>query len=335
MKAAAGLLKVARKYKGVVTRELLLAGGVTEHQVDDAIAEGVVSRLRPGTYLVAPTPLGWEQKLQAAILATHPHGAVAGLAAAALLHFDGFERGPVELILPQEHQFRARWVKVTRSRDFDPARDTWRVNGFPVTRVGRTLLDLSTRCTEEQLIFAIESMLRRRRSLLLQARDYLCERSQGRRGVRRLIELLAERVDLPPTDDRYEVLAELLMRKRGLYPLRQQQVFDSNGRLLGLPDFLFRDEKLVVEVDGDKTHLQEKKHRKDRIRDTDFQAEHYFVFRTWPKELTDTPGRFLDRLEKSLASRPRPMCAPFGQPEQLLLLAPEVTGEVRTSLDPD
>lgn len=236
VKTAARALKVVGKKRGVVTRGDLFAAGLTRHQVDGAVDAGLLTVIWRGVYLLAGVPLKWEHKLEAALRLTEPDGAVAGLTAAALLHIEDFSRGPLQIVIPEKRQFHLEGVKVLRSRDFDPVRDVWKVDGFRVTKVPRTLLDLAAQCSEQQLVFAIEGMLRKRRFLLV--------------------------------------------------------------------DFLFKDARVAVQVDGEKTHLTPGGVKKDQVQDANLKAARYFPFRTWPTELTHDPEAFLSRLEGVLASQP-------------------------------
>jgi hypothetical protein len=73
------------------------------------------------------------------------------------------------------------------------------------------------------------------------------------------------------------------------------------GRII--PDFIFRDERVVVEVDGFRTHGTRRAFEADRARDAKLAAQGWLVLRfTW-RQLKNQPELVLARLAAVLAVR--------------------------------
>jgi very-short-patch-repair endonuclease len=323
MRRAGALVRLVGAKKGVVTSSDLWKAGFTQNEVSAALRTGVLKKVRRGLFVLAGKPLTWEQRLLVATRATEPYGAVAGVSAATLLRLDGFTARPVQVIIPLNRECELEGVTILRSRDFDPAVDRKSVCGLPVTKVPRTLLDLLPHCTETELTIAIEGLIRDYRGLLHGAISYLRERARGRRDVFHLIELITERLHRPATDDAWEVRAELLLKRANLHPSRQVEIRRANGELVARPDIVFRDHRLVVEVDGHATHGTPRAQKADLQREARLNAEGHEVFRTTPFELKHDPEGFITRLRARLAARsvaPVPPMDP--NPEQLRLEVP-------------
>ncbi len=66
-------------------------------------------------------------------------------------------------------------------------------------------------------------------------------------------------------------------------------------------DFLWEEQRLVVETDGEETHHTPKAFREDRRRDQILAANGYRVVRIAWSQLEDEPGRTLGRIGRILA----------------------------------
>ena len=95
------IAEIAAAQHGVVTLEQLRAAGWTESMIRGAVARGQLARIGPRTLAIAGAPSTWRMALQAGLLDLGSNAAVAGRSAAALLGFDNFAEGPVELLVPR------------------------------------------------------------------------------------------------------------------------------------------------------------------------------------------------------------------------------------------
>ena len=184
--------------------------------------------------------------------------------AAALWQIRPATDGDVDVTVTR--QLRARQgIRIRRVRALE-LQDVTSRHGIPVTTPARTLVDLGAVLDRRSLARAVEEAevqrLVNRRGLA----DALA-RNRGRRGaaaLRRVLELGHE-----PAFTRSEAeaaLLELIRRARLPTP-------EVNVRIGGYEvDFLWRAQRLVVEVDGFAYHSTRAAFERDRRKDADLQA---------------------------------------------------------------
>ncbi|MDQ2700412.1 MAG: endonuclease domain-containing protein [Actinomycetota bacterium] len=148
------------------------------------------------------------------------------------------------------------------------------VDGIPCTSVARTFLDTSVSRPLEQ----IKTGLTEAEKLRILSRPELLEvigRGRGWAGVVRLRQALAEWDPLEAeTRSKLEIAMLRLCRSEGL-PIPM-----INTSFKGyVPDFLWREERLIIEVDGYRDHSGKGAFRGDRRRDIDLMLAGYRVAR--------------------------------------------------------
>jgi hypothetical protein len=157
--------------------------------------------------------------------------------------------------------------------------------GIPVTSVARTLLDLASVLRPRQLERVFEEA-ERLRHFDLRTMLELCERSRGRRGLRRVRALLAEAsIVAPPTRSELECRFLDLCREEGL-PLPAANHFVEGCEV----DMLWARERLVVELDGYAYHGSRAAFERDRTRDATLQLADYRVLRVTSRRLEAEPS---------------------------------------------
>src|SRR4051794_27470987 len=109
------LAELARSQHGLVTREQLLAAGLTRHQIQHRIARGGLLRVHRGVYRVGHRAPSVEARYLAAVLACGEEACLSGRAAAHLygLLLKGQAPAP-EVSAPLKR--RVDGVKVRRTR---------------------------------------------------------------------------------------------------------------------------------------------------------------------------------------------------------------------------
>jgi hypothetical protein len=152
--------------------------------------------------------------------------------------------------------------------------DRTEVQGIPVTSVARTLLDLAGVVREDALARALEQA-ERLQLFDLRAVDALISRSRGRRGVKALRSALLIYRDPPPlTRSALERQFLDLCHDAGLpTPAANAWVLDQEV------DMLWREERLVVELDSRSFHQTRAAFERDRRRDAALQLGGYRVLR--------------------------------------------------------
>jgi restriction endonuclease-like protein len=190
-------------------------------------------------------------------------------------------------------------IRLHRVRRLD-LRDVRKCNGIPVTAPGRTVLDLAgqrpIRDFEQALAEAEMRHLVNRCELLA-----VLVRNEGRRGAGVLRSALAK--DRAPALTRSEA-EERFLALTGSAGLPSP---DVNVRLgLHEVDFLWRRERLVVEVDGFRFHSSRLAFERDRLRDAELQADGFRVIRVTWRQIVNEPEGVLARLSRALGTAPRP-----------------------------
>ena len=91
----------------------------------------------------------------------------------------------------------------------------------------------------------------------------------------------------------------------GPEPERQPYIDPGDGGVLLRPDFVWRDAKVAVEIDGRGPHATRYAFEDDRLRDQRLQAAGWVVIRITERQLTEELPRLL-RLISDLIVRRRP-----------------------------
>ncbi|HVD39933.1 MAG TPA: DUF559 domain-containing protein [Solirubrobacterales bacterium] len=231
-------------------------------------------------------------------------GAVLSHRSAAYLH--GIledSRNRVDVIAPNRRGRSPDGIAAHRDGTLAPA-DRTVIDGIPCAGLARTLLDIAATESPETLRYAINQAEVERIFDLAEVVELL-KRSRGKRGVARL-RLAVAHHDPQEQEARLELEKKLLrLFKRGA--LSRPEV---NGHLLVdgislMPDFLWRDARLIVEADSRRIHGTPTAFEKDRERDQRLAAAGWTVVRVTWRQATQEPERLLQTL-RTLLSRPTP-----------------------------
>lgn len=233
---------------------------------------------------------------QAAVLSVGLNGFLSHHSAAAAWGFLRSTDGPIELILAGRQVRPRPGVKLHEVKTLGP-RDTQVLSGIPITSPARTFLDIAAdlelRALERGLDEAIVRHLVTRHAVLR-----MVQANSGRPGCGRLRALADPARQTSMTRSEAEERFLMLVRRAGL------PVPAANARLGRYEvDFLWRRERLVVEIDGFAFHSSRAALERDHRRDAELQAAGYMVIRTSWRELTHEPARVLAQLAAALALR--------------------------------
>jgi hypothetical protein len=261
---------LAQAQHGVVARAQLANLGVTRDEIDNRLAAGRLHRLHQGVYAVGHTVLKAEGRWMAATLAT---GGVLSHATAAA----AWELLPVGATIHvtmagDAGRKRRAGMRVHRSRTLEP-RDTTTRNAIPVTTRERTIADLARTTTPRRL-------------------EQLVNKTHDRLDFGRLRQLAPPSLQAllssySPTLTRSE-LEERFIELCDGHGLPRPEV---NTRIEGMEcDFVWRDRRLIVEVDGYEFHAGPTRFEADRERDVALTTRGWRVLRfTW-RHVTDRPA---------------------------------------------
>jgi hypothetical protein len=132
------------------------------------------------------------------------------------------------------------------------------------------------------------------------------DRARGRRGIRPLLAILSdwdrEDSSVPDVRSVFEARALPHLIARGLPRPLVNHALEVEGRTL-IPDFLWPEQRLIVETDGRETHETVAAFQRDRWRDQHFLAAGYRVSRVTWIQLRDDLGGVVDRVARALNHR--------------------------------
>jgi very-short-patch-repair endonuclease len=286
------VLGLARRQHGVVSWSQLAGAGVSARWVDLRLARGWLRRLHRGVYLVGPLETE-HSRAMAATLAAGPGALVSHYAAAVLWGLRPPADGPIDVTVPGR-KTRCRPGIRTHNGDLHPADATLR-HGIPVTSAARALLDLAATAATKDVDLALnEAHVQRRVSSHSLTEQF--SRYPRHRGTAALRE--AQRTEPKLTRSEAERRAMGLIRKARLPKP------ETNVRIAGYEvDLVWREQRLVVEIDGFAFHSSRRSFERDRRKDRELQARGYRVMRITWRELVEEPEAVVAALAAALSPR--------------------------------
>ncbi len=286
----AAVASLAAAQRGVVARRQLLKLGMSRARVDERVRSGRLHPLHRGVYLVGHKVPPEGAREMAAALACGPRASVSHRSAATLWALAPSlpNTAPVHVTVHNGSHRARPGIRVHRIAL--PRSDRRSLDGVPVTSATRTIVDLAV-ARDPCLESAAARALRRG----LAGRDELVERARATRGCRSLMRLL----DAGPALTESEAEARFLkLVRRAHLPMPECNV--PLGRFV--VDFLWRDESLIVEIDGFAFHSDRSTFESDRVRDAELQLAGFRVLRfTW-RMLVDQPQAVVARLARALGN---------------------------------
>jgi very-short-patch-repair endonuclease len=286
----AALALFAERQQGHVTRAQALAAGMGPGAFQGRIDRGYLYRVHRGVYRVGHTaPLEFDREMAAA-LAYGTRTVVSHASAVYLWALAPRPEGEVHVTGPDRSHRRR--VRLHRS-PVDPS-DVVRRHGVPVTKPARTLLDFAANAAPLLLERAVEDALRRR---LVTRRELGAELARRRPGSGPLRRLLAREEDPALTRSEAERRFAHLVRAAGL------TAPEHNVLVKGMEvDLLWREQGLVVEVDGFAYHSGRAAFERDRVRDSRLVALGIRVMRVTWRQIVHEPSAVVAALAQALAS---------------------------------
>ncbi|HUH11513.1 MAG TPA: type IV toxin-antitoxin system AbiEi family antitoxin domain-containing protein [Longimicrobiales bacterium] len=288
---------LAARQHGVVSRAQLLSAGVSPDAVDGRLERGQLRPLHRGIYLVGPIAPPRAREM-AAHLACGPSAVVSHGSAAAIWGLTPplDPSAAIDVIVRGGQRRSRRGIRVRRVPTVRAAEVTT-IEGIPVTTPPRTLSDLAhsgpPRVLERALAEAYALRL-----VTPEGLRKLLTREKGRKGSCALRSFLGGSA---PAWTRSEAEARFLaLVRRGRLPEPQANVVVRGYEV----DFLWRSERLVVEVDGFAFHSSARSFELDRRRDAVLTGAGLRVVRVTWRQIASEPDAVLVRLAQALAVRP-------------------------------
>lgn len=289
---------LATRQHGVISNAQLLALGFDEQWVERRLREKRLTALHRNVYAVGHRRLAIRAPWWGALLAYGPHAVLSHQSAAVLWGIRRSRRGPVHVTAPQGRQGLRRRTGIWIHRCKFGPEDVTTQDGFPITTVARTLLDLAEVAPYETLKGAAEEADRLKR-LRLRELEEAIERGRGRRALKPIRRLLDELV--APNEGR----SPLELRFAAFVRERELPVPEQNADVLGHEvDALWPAAKLVAELDSWEHHGHRAAFERDRARDPKLLVASYRTIRVTHRRLDREAEKLAAEIRQLLATPP-------------------------------
>ena len=247
----------ASRQGGHVTREQLLAAGMSRRTIDRWISSKRLFVVHRGVYAVGHLQSNPINAAHAALLAGGPRSALAGGSALVLWGVWRYWPKRLEIVIAADR--RPSGLTVHRATTL-LQRDVTIVQGLRVTSPARTMLDNAARLNAKQLAHAINDLRLRDLLSIDQLADVIA-RNPTHEAVTLLqphLEFAQPEPTRSPLEDRFLPL----LRKHNL-PTPRINVHVAGYRV----DAHFHEHRLIVELDGWKRHRTKERFLEDRRQD--------------------------------------------------------------------
>jgi very-short-patch-repair endonuclease len=287
----AEIARVAASQHGMVSHAQLLVAGLDARAIRYRVRIGRLIRVHRGVYAIGHLPTSPLARAMAAVLACGSGALLSHQSAATLWKMTARWQAPTHVIAASRHTHPG--IRVHRSTTLRP-QDATVHYGIPVTSPARTLLDLADTLDDAALTRAVNDA-RVSKYLHLEDLAELIARSNGR-ATSRLRPFVANASG--PTRSRFED-AFLAFIDRFKLPRPEVNQIVAGHEV----DMLWREQRLIVELDSRLHHDTDEPFEVDRDRDADLLAAGFPVVRVTWMRLTETPAREAARLSALLRSR--------------------------------
>ncbi len=299
-RADAAVAGIAARQHTVFARWQAKQAGLTARMIGQRLERRRLCSPLPGVYRSTMVAETWESLVMAGCLAGP--GVGSHRAAARLWHVPNFDHARGEVTTYRHRRLQTPRLIIHESRFLEEGRDTTFIDGIPVTTPTRTLVDLSSVASIEEMEIALDYFAHRGLSDASSVRRDL-DRLQRPRGTERIEAVLRMKIaDGAPPESPLESRAAMVMRDAGLpVPVAQLEIRDDAG-LIGRVDFAWPDQMVVLEVDGFSAHGYRAASERDQRRQNRLVASGWRVLRVSHGGLVD-PARIITDLRRSLGVR--------------------------------
>lgn len=286
---------------GVVARRQLRSAGLTREEIAHRIRTGRLRCLYRGVYAVGHRVLSAEARWLAAVFAAGKSAVLSHRSAAALWGIRQSSSSRVDITIPSSRRSRPGIrFHVTRL----PADETASLAAIPVTSVPRTLMDLAAVLDYRSVERAIEQAEVLRLADPLSLPDLLA-RYPRRSGVAAIRKVLANgEVGATVTRSEPEERFLRFLGERGLPRPEMNVAMAVRGRHVEV-DCVWRQQRVIAELDGRAVHATTSAFERDRARDRALMAAGWRVIRITWRQLTSDGSELEEDVAELLQLRAR------------------------------
>jgi very-short-patch-repair endonuclease len=293
--AEATASRLATNQEGAVKRAQLLSAGVGSSAIKRLTKVGALHRRHRGVYIVGHLALAPYANEAAALLAC---GDQAVLSHRSALWVWGLLARPseVDLTLRRGQCRPKRGVRVHRA-GLEPG-DVRRRHRLPTVSPARAIIDVAATGASDAELERVIAEGRTQGLLRKGELEKALARAGSRPGTRRLRALLRAEGDPGITRSEAERILRRHLRAAGLpQPVTNRRVGKWE------PDFMWRSERVIVELDSWPFHKGKIPFETDRERDADMLANGFVTVRVTEERLEQRPRQEAERLQAILESR--------------------------------
>jgi hypothetical protein len=249
---------------GVVTRVQLLNAGLTNQGVDRRVRARRLRRVHRGVYAVGHRALRAEGRWMAATLAVD--GVLSHASAAAAWDLRATSAAVIDVTTRRVGRERRAGLRIHRSGTLTRAQITT-YDGIPITTPARTIIDLAHRLPVRELEYIVD----------LADQRGLIDLDDLKQANPAPLKAVLQAYDPPKTRSEHERRFFTLCDAHGIPQPESNQIIEGVE-----VDFVWRDKRLIVEVDGYRYHRAPSRFESDRAKDVHLTTRGWRVLRfTW------------------------------------------------------
>jgi Protein of unknown function (DUF559)/Transcriptional regulator, AbiEi antitoxin len=306
------IVALAERQHALITLPQLQLHGLGKAAVAKRAKDGRLYRVHRGVYAVGRPHLTQHGHWMAAVLAYGPQAVLSHRSAAALHGLRPDNRAKSDVTVPRPSARSRPGIDVHTSLTLTAA-DVTTVDGIPCTTVARTLVDLGDDVDKQ----GVEHAVSQAEVMGLfdgEAVDGALARAGPRRGAGILRAVLENYVEPTLTRRELERRFLALCRQASLpSPAVNAWVTLPDGAAYQV-DFLWREERIIVETDSRAFHSNRAAFENDRLRDQRLTLAGFTVLRfTW-RQVTREPARVAAAISRLLARSRHPPHARLARP---------------------
>ncbi|MBL8910750.1 MAG: hypothetical protein JNM17_08620 [Archangium sp.] len=261
---------------------------------------GKWERVHPRTIRIRGSPDTWDQQLHAAKLWLGSKYVFSHQTAAALHGLRNFERAAPVIATVERHML-SKTIQLHQGPVHH--KDQRVIDGFPVTSVPRTAIDLAGVLDGEAAIRSMVDEMVSRRLMSLDVFKQALDRNGGARGTALLLHILHEYEGGDgASESELEDRVYALCKEYGFpKPKKQRAVYD--GKRFRRLDLLFEGFGVIIEADSSAYHSSPEAFEADRQRINALHARGFIVLHwTW-SAIEERPYELVDELRRVLQLR--------------------------------
>lgn len=297
------VIAYAKRHGGVIASKEALHLGMPSSTLARRVEDGIFVRLSKGILALPGTSTRPDVMMRAA---GRLLGAIVSHQSAARVH--GMEPVPKmeqpTVTVPHRGTYTFPGVTVHQSTDL-LSEHILTIKSLRVTNPPRTVLDLAKVLGEKRLARVVDSSLAGGIVEFDALADlYLALTRQGKKGMRRMGQILAERADgkrIPETVLETKLFS--LLVEVGIRPPERQFHAPWLEPVGGRVDFAYIDERILIEADSRRWHGLYDAFDIDRRRDIAAQLAGWIVLRITWKMITEEPEFVVDSVRRALQMR--------------------------------